>query len=49
MNATQRKFLVDKINEKTKKRISELKSTRLDHPSSSNYIFRAILNDELEL
>jgi hypothetical protein len=49
MNATQRKFLVDKINEKTKKKIGELKKKRLEYPSASNYIFKAILNDELEL
>lgn len=49
MNAQQRKFLIDKIQDKTKKKIEELRSSKLEYPSASNYIFKAILNDELEI
>lgn len=49
MNSTQRKFLIDKIQEETKKRIGELKKQKLECPSASNYIFKAILDGTLEL
>lgn len=49
MNATQRKFLIEKIQDKTKKTIEVLKNSRLSYPSASNHIFRAILNDNLKL
>jgi flagellar biosynthesis component FlhA len=49
MNSKQRQFLVDRIKEKTKKKIDELKKGKLDYPSTSNYIFKAILNGTLEL
>ena len=49
MNSTQRKFLIDKIQEETKKRIEELKKQKAEFPSASNYIFKAILDGTLEL
>ena len=49
MNAVQRKFLIEKIQQKVKDKISELEKTLLEYPSASNYIFKACLNDELEL
>lgn len=49
MNQTQRKFLIEKIQEETKKRIDILNGTKKELPSASNYIFKAILNDTLEL
>lgn len=49
MNTTQRKFLVDKIQEETKKRIESLKNQRLAPPSASNYVFKAILDGTLKL
>lgn len=49
MNSTQRKFLIDKIQEETKKKIEELKKQKLEFPSASNYVFKAILDGTLEL
>ena len=49
MNSTQRKFLIAKIQEETKKRIEELKKQKLEYPSASNYIFKAILDNTLEI
>jgi chromosome segregation ATPase len=49
MNATQRKFLVDKIQTKVKARIEEVRKGREEYPSASNYLFKAILNNELKL
>jgi hypothetical protein len=49
MNSAQRKFLVEKIQEKVKARIKDLESQKQEFPSASNYIFKAILNNELKL
>jgi hypothetical protein len=49
MNATQRKFLVEKLQEQTKKKISDLKDSKQKYPSASNYIFKAVMNDTIEL
>ena len=49
MNATQRKFLIERIQKKVNERISELSEMRLKYPSASNYIFKAVLNDQLEI
>jgi hypothetical protein len=49
MNQTQRKFLIERIQTKTKDKINALKRKELDFPSASNYIFQAILNGTLEL
>jgi hypothetical protein len=49
MNATQRKFLVDKIQTKVKEKIEEVRKGRVEYPSASNYLFKAILNNELKL
>jgi hypothetical protein len=49
MNAVQRKFLIEKIQQKVKDKISELEKTLLEYPSASNYIFKSCLNNELEL
>lgn len=49
MNNTQRKFLIEKIQEKTKAKIEALKKERMDYPNASNYFFKAIMNDTLEL
>tara|TARA_R110002126_G_scaffold162448_2_gene310404 strand:- start:248 stop:742 length:495 start_codon:yes stop_codon:yes gene_type:complete len=49
MNSTQRKFLVERIQSKVKGRIEALKNSLLDLPSIDNYIFKAIMTDDLEL
>ncbi len=49
MNTAQRKFLIERIQGKVKEKIESLRNTQLAHPSASNYIFKAILNNELEL
>jgi len=49
MNTSQRKFLIERIQTKTKERIEQLNKTKLEYPSASNFIFKAILNDKLEL
>ncbi len=49
MNQVQRKFLIDKIQEKTKAKVKELRDSELQYPSASNYIFKAALNNELKL
>ena len=49
MNSTQRKFLVERIQQKVKARIEDLRNTQLRYPSASNFIFKAILNGELKL
>jgi hypothetical protein len=49
MNATQRKFLIERIQQKVKERIEFLRKTLLQYPSASNYIFKAVLNEKLEL
>lgn len=49
MNSTQRKFLVDKIQEKVTARIKELQDQKQSFPSASNYLFKAIMNNELKL
>ena len=49
MNQPQRKFLIDKVLSKGKKQLQSLRNQKIEFPSASNYIFKAILNDELEL
>jgi hypothetical protein len=49
MNAQQRKFLIERIQIKTKARISELEKTKLNYPNVPNYLFKAILSGKLEL
>lgn len=49
MNTTQRKFLVEKIQEKAKLKMRELKDSKLEWPNASNFIFKAVLNDELQI
>ena len=49
MNNTQRKFLVEKIQEKTKLKIEELRKQKIDYPNASNYFFKAALTDTLEI
>lgn len=49
MNVQQRKFLVEKLQTKTKERIEKLRKTKLDYPSASNYLFKAAMNGTLKL
>ena len=49
MNTVQRKFVIEKITEKSKNKIRELEEERMDYPSASNYIFKAVLNDTIEI
>jgi len=49
MNTAQRKFLIERIQQKTKQKIEELKKSRMEFPSIDNYIFKAIMTDNLEL
>lgn len=49
MNTAQRKFLIERIQKKVTDKIKILKDQQLQYPSASNYIFKAIMNDELKL
>lgn len=49
MNSSQRKFLIEKIQGETKKKIEALKKQKLEYPSASNYIFKAILDGNIQL
>lgn len=49
MNQAQRKYLIDKISEKTKSKIKELSDQKISLPSASNWIFKAILSDNLQI
>jgi hypothetical protein len=49
MNQSQRKFLIDKLKEKERAKISELERGKIAYPSASNYIFRAVLNGTIEI
>lgn len=49
MNTAQRKFLIERIQKKVKDRIEELNKSMLKYPSASNYIFKAVLCDKLEI
>ena len=49
MNQTQRKYLIEKITSVTKTKIAELNNQKMAYPSASNYFFKAIMNDTLEL
>ena len=49
MNTAQRKFLVEKIQEETKRKIELLRKDKLDYPNASNYVFKAILDGSLKL
>lgn len=49
MNQTQRKFLIERITGNVKAKIEALKSNKMGSPSASNYIFRAIMNNDMRL
>jgi hypothetical protein len=49
MNQPQRKFLIDKITAKTKQKIKDLQNQKIDMPNASNWIFKTILANELEI
>lgn len=49
MNTQQRKFLIERIQQKVKAKIESLRKDLLQYPSASNYIFKAVLNDKLAL
>lgn len=49
MNASQRKFLIEKITKEAKDRIRELEKQKEEIPSRSNYLFKAALNGELQI
>ena len=49
MNTAQRKFLIERIQQKVKAQIHILEAELIKHPSASNYIFKAVLNGKLEL
>ena len=49
MNTSQRKFLIERIQQKVKDRIEVLNKSLQQYPSASNYIFKAVLNEKLEL
>ena len=49
MNQTQRKFLIERIQKTVRESIKVLEGTKMKYPSASNYIFRAILNNNLKL
>lgn len=49
MNQVQKKFLIDKITTKTKQKIKDLHDQKIDMPNASNWIFKTILANELEI
>lgn len=49
MNAQQRKYLIERITEKTRAKIKILEEGKEKYPSAPNYLFKAILNGTLEL
>lgn len=49
MNTSQRKFLIEKIQSETKKKIEVLNKEKLEFPSASNFVFKAILDGTLKL
>lgn len=49
MNQVQRKYLIDKIKATVNEKISALQGERMEYPSPSNYLFHAIMKDELKL
>lgn len=49
MNTSQRKFLIERIQQKAKEKIETLKNSKIALPSIDNYMFKAILTDTLEL
>ncbi len=49
MNTAQRKFLIERIQQKVRDKIAELNKGLLQYPSASNFIFKAVLNGKLEL
>lgn len=49
MNSTQRKFLIEKIQEETKRKIEVLQKSKMEFPNASNYVFKAILDGKLKL
>jgi len=49
MNTVQRKFLIERIQQRVKDKIEILKKGLQQYPSASNYIFKAVLNGKLEL
>lgn len=49
MNQVQRKFLIDRITSTIKTKIDILNKSKIPFPSASNYIFRAVLNNDLKL
>jgi len=49
MNQTQRKFLIERIQQKTKEKIEALKKTKWEYPNRSTYLFQAIMQGTLKL
>lgn len=49
MNQAQRKYLVEKIKEELTKNINQLKESYMKYPSASNYIFKAVMENTLQL
>lgn len=49
MNQTQRKFLIERIQNKTKEKIKVLETTKLPLPNKSNYLFKEVLQGTLKL
>jgi len=49
MNTAQRKFLIERIQQKTKDKIEILKKSMMNYPSIDNYVFKAVMTDSLEL
>lgn len=49
MNQAQRKFLIERIQSKSAKKIEILRKSLWDYPSRSSYVFQAIMNNTLVL
>ena len=49
MNAQQRKYLIERIQAKTRERIKILEEGKEKYPSAPNFLFKAVLNGTLQL
>jgi hypothetical protein len=49
MNSTQRKYLVERIQEKVKIKVRELENTKKETQSIGNYLLHLVLSDKFDL
>ena len=49
MNSGQRKYLIDKLTEKSKEQIKALKEQMVEMPNLSNHVYMAVMNGTLRI